>query len=219
MSVDASGKKAQTSSFDLGTFTIAGIKVGLTQNGLQLANSVLPVPSLAILNTLLSTAGISLELLPGSKTATSITSEGLQINLPVEGATVVSIVIGQATAELNDQFVPPPANTQPTITAPTSTGSTNSEVPSSSSNDSSNGVVTQPAPITSPASVSNSPSGVTPNVGSEPLATAQFAGHLGPDGLNFYLILLLAGVALTVASRAAGALGIRRSSVGKPGSE
>jgi hypothetical protein len=222
MGVDPSGHLNQASSLDLVSMTIAGIPIGLTQNGLQVLGSTLLTPSLAALNTLLSSAGISLALLPVTRTAKSITSEGLQItltkNLAVEGATAVIITIGQANAQLQYGLVTTPPTTTPatpitplgtgTDTAPTIPDATGTG-PIGSINPSTN----TPTATANPTTAQTAP-GVT-NV--RP-TLANLAARLGPDALRWYLILAAAALALTLASRAAGHFAVRRTTRGVKGS-
>jgi hypothetical protein len=97
----AAGVKKAT-SFSVGTVSIAGVELGLTKDGLTVAGQkVLPV-DLTGLKALLAPLGLSIEYLPGTETATSITSASLAItyagNFPTLGATRLRYVLGQVSA-------------------------------------------------------------------------------------------------------------------------
>jgi hypothetical protein len=217
MTLDPSGNLVQTSSFDLGTITLAGIKVGLTDQGLKLIGNTLAVPSLDALNAILASTGVSLALLPSTKTATSITSEGLQItltkSLPIEGASALTIILGQATAQLqagpsvtNDQTATGPAADIGGLTTSGDSGLSTSE-PNESSSPSISTPSTEPTmAASSPGSLATVPRESSPLI--EP-TDAQLGARLGPDGVRLYLILLLVGLALLAASRVAGAFSIK----------
>jgi hypothetical protein len=90
------------SSFDLGLTTIAGLRIGLTQDGLVLADTVIPLPGAASLAALLQPLGIHFQYLPEERTDTSITSAGLVVSyeadVPAQGTVRVSYVLGRVTA-------------------------------------------------------------------------------------------------------------------------
>ncbi|HEX3796944.1 MAG TPA: hypothetical protein VHV57_20790 [Acidimicrobiales bacterium] len=222
MGIDSNGNQTQASSLDLGSVTVAGIKVGLTQNGIQLIGANIALPSLAILNDLLSSAGVSLQILPSAKTSTSITSEGLKItltkNLPVEGASEVIVILGQATVQLssvpglagaNGSSVQDSAGTTGSIDAGNGGGTTSPIVvplPTNSPEVESAAPPTPSAsaPVTSVPRSSSPDQLITPTYG-------EVADHIGPDGLSFYLVLMLVGFALIAASRVAGHWALRRT--------
>jgi hypothetical protein len=92
------------SSFSIGTITIGGVQVGLTEKGLSLAGKTLLPVDLSALQKLLLAKGVSIEYVPATQTATSITSAALQITyhnaqLPAPFMdTTLRFVLGQATA-------------------------------------------------------------------------------------------------------------------------
>jgi hypothetical protein len=211
MTIDANGKLTKTSSLDLGSFTIAGIKIGVTQNGFQILDGLLPIPSSGALNTLLAPLGLQINFLPSSQTATSVTSAGLQIaekqTVPIEGASAIVITVGQATATLQSGTAPP-STVAPTINGDTPSGVT--PIPSATGDDTSTlGTPSDTTPIqTAGPSDASTPAASTP-AASTP-AAIRINGQLGPDAIRWYGILALAALALTLASRLAGAIAIRR---------
>ena len=224
MDVDQNGNLTKSSSLDLGSITVAGIKIGLTQNGLELLGQNILVPSLSALDTLLASSGVSLKLVPATETATSVTSEGLQItlskNIPVEGATALIITIGQANAQLQYGLVAAPAGSPGDTTSPltpltpftgalgTSTPSFSAPAGSASSTPVLPSTSGSTAPVTSATSAEPQSSGGTETVAP---SMAALADRVGPDALRWYFILALAGIALTLTSRTAGALAVRRT--------
>jgi hypothetical protein len=200
MTVDPDGKLRKSSSLDLGTITVAGIKVGLGEDGLQVVGGVLPGPSMAAINGLLRPAGLSIEFLPETETRTSVTSAGLQItekrNLPIEGASGVVITIGQATASLTYHEAPPSSSTTPAGQGPPSfprAGSSPS-FPAQDTLPGSAGGVLAPEIAGAP-----SPTQIT---AVSPMSTESMV-RLGPDATRWYLLLIAAGIMLTAASRLA----------------
>jgi hypothetical protein len=211
MTVNAQGQLTKDSSIDLGSFTIAGLKLGLTQNGFQLLTGVLALPSTSSINSLLAASGLSIKFLPATETATSVTSAGVQISetqtVPVEGKSGVIITLGQATATLQ-------SNGSTTGTGSTTPGTSSETVPASTDTTPSTGGILTPTlsptlgTTGSGPSASVNPTGASSVGNPSSAAAARINGNLGPDAIRWYLILALAAIALTVASRLAGALAI-----------
>lgn len=180
MTENANGQLTESSSLDMGSITVAGIKVGITQSGLQLVPGLdLPLVNLSTLNALLSSAGITIQLLPGSKTATSITSEGLQISqtfdAPIEGESGVVLILGQANAQLQAE---PSTETPATTPSTTNSGAHTTQLTPAPVNNSSSTVTSTPAPsgvTPSPVSsgVTNSPASTPPST--QPSTTPSLA--------------------------------------------
>jgi hypothetical protein len=96
------GKPRLSSSLSIGTVTVAGVELGLTDKGLTLAgHPILPVDLSGVVSGL-ATSGLQLEYVPGHRTDTSITSAGVRITyqkvLPNLGLTTVRLVLGQVSA-------------------------------------------------------------------------------------------------------------------------
>ena len=96
---------SKTSSLSIGTITIAGIELGLTDKGLSVAGkTVLPV-DLSALQKLLGSSGFSVSYAPKIETANSVTSAGLILKYhtvapdPINDATL-QIALGQVTASV-----------------------------------------------------------------------------------------------------------------------
>jgi hypothetical protein len=92
----------KSSSTSIGTITVAGIELGLTDNGLVAAGtSLLPI-DLATLTQLLKGAGIGFTYIPAVETPTSLTSAALELTyvqeLPAIGSTTVTLILGKVSA-------------------------------------------------------------------------------------------------------------------------
>jgi hypothetical protein len=97
-------KPTMSSSFEVGTMTVAEVKVGLTDQGFVIGSSAQPRPDLGSLTPVLAAAGIEIEFLPSEITATSIRSAGLRISsmqeFPVQGPVKETLTLGRVSAHL-----------------------------------------------------------------------------------------------------------------------
>ena len=96
------GKPHLSSSLSIGTITVAGTELGLTDKGLTVAGQpVLPVDVSGLVR-MLDASGVQLEYVPAQRTNTSITSAGVRITFqrvfPDLGLTTVRLVLGQVSA-------------------------------------------------------------------------------------------------------------------------
>lgn len=191
--VNPSGGFTPASSFGIGTVSVAGTPVSFGPQGFGGAGNTTPVDVSAI-NTILKNAGIELTYITETRTKTSVTSAGLQITMtqkdPQSGVPVITrYVFGQVTASADAQtFDTAPAGTAPTGTAPTGTtpgGTAGSTVDAAGLPNTTVGAV---PPAT----------GLAPTVGIVPSDATQVVKRTGISGsiLSFYLVLVLAGVAL-----------------------
>lgn len=98
-------KPTMTSSFEVGTMTVAGVKVGVTDEGFMVGPSTQPRPDLGPLGGALSAAGITIEFLPAEATPTGIRSAGLRITstqeFPVQGPVKQTWTVGRVSASLD----------------------------------------------------------------------------------------------------------------------
>jgi hypothetical protein len=104
VTIGPDGTITKSSELDLGSLTIAGIQVALTDKGLSLAGSGIPL-SAAPISYLLSAAHIGLTCLPNTETAASIRSAGLAVtyttNVPSQGQVTLTVTYGLAS----DSFI------------------------------------------------------------------------------------------------------------------
>jgi hypothetical protein len=81
------------SSLSVGTVTVAGVELGLTDQGLSAGGTSLVPVDLSAVTALLAGSGVSIEVLPAQETATSVTSAGLRVTFqqvfPTLGETTV----------------------------------------------------------------------------------------------------------------------------------
>jgi hypothetical protein len=98
-------KPAMTSSFEVGTMTVAGVKVGVTDKGFLVGPNAQPRPDLGPLAGALSPAGITIEFLPAETTPKGIRSAGMRItstqDFPVQGPVKQTWTAGRVSASLD----------------------------------------------------------------------------------------------------------------------
>ena len=187
-----------TRTLELGTITIGGIQIGLTDKGLVLGNNVVAGPSVSALTALLSGQGITLTYLPEKVTPTSIDSGGIELtiarDIPTQGNVVTTIVLGETSVTLQNGL-PPAAPTSPLPISITGPGlppilasSSGSQLLGLS------GVPVTTTPVTPPPSSSAQPL---------PTAVGQSAPARAvvPLSLSFYLVLVIAAATVLVSSR------------------
>jgi len=155
------------SSLSVGTITVAGVRVGLTEKGLTVADSVVPV-DVSALSAALKQAGIRLEYVPGVETPTSVTSASIRVSteqtLPSAGRVGVGFVLGQVSANADPGSVLGAAGGAASGTAPAGAG----------------GLGDVAVPAVSPGSTQSAPLGVggaltgAPTVGAVP---RRFGGN------------------------------------------
>ena len=89
-------------SFDteVGDVSVGGQEVGVTDKGLVLAGTDVPLPPDSTANAMLSAAGVTVHYLAGASTGSSLVAPGLSVqvlqNVPGVGETTVSYLFGQA---------------------------------------------------------------------------------------------------------------------------
>ncbi len=192
-------------SIDLGTISIAGVKVGLTQDGFEVAGP-LPGVSAAVLTDLLASADITFEVVPAVKTDTTYVSEGLRIEygaeVPAVGTVRVSFLLGRVSVSISSAVsaalpsgeLGPPVEAALTPT-PDAVVFDEPSIPSP--------VLPVPAITPEPA-----PTGTTPS-----MATPVSAGfERSPIDLRagrFYLAIVAVAFVTLAASRVLGVFGIQ----------
>lgn len=191
------GTTETTSGFEVEGLTIAGLHVSVTEDGIVLPGTELPIPGTSGLSSILDPTGITVEVLPEDEFEGGIRSRGIVVTMPAPGTLAqgrVTLTLGRATA-----------------TSASTTGI--SEPPA--------GSVT-PAPTIAPSSpafpVSGTPVGPAPLPPAGPAAPSGPAPAIAPattaagvvDTLevsSFYLVLLggaLAGIVSTTLLRTFG---------------
>jgi hypothetical protein len=175
----------KTTTLSVGTITIAGVELGLTQDGLSVGGHQLLPVDLSSLNGLLAGSGFSLDVIPKVTTATSITSAAVQLTfhrtLPAPFLdTTVRLVLGRSSAALVSGSLP----TSPPVAAGGGSSSLDG------------GAAAITTPVTGlPSSVVSLPPASSDGRSSTP-ATSDTSFTPAPlaDFSRFYLVL--AGVAL-----------------------
>ncbi len=221
------GKPVFSTSSDLGTFEVAGVKVGVTQNGFVVGGQSSSLPAaeaLKTVNSVLAAAGMEIAYIPRTVSTdvstglTSVLSGALRVKLyqdaPAEGPTTLTYVFGRATvatADVKDEA----GGGLDLPSAP--------EVPSTPAD--AGGVVDTPvAPALDPSglapSTSDPGSGLAPSVDSPAVSAPTQPQGLGlvrtasapvegNDTSLFYLVLVLAGAGVMVGQQLFSRFGIR----------
>jgi hypothetical protein len=159
------GVKEQ-SSLSIGVLTIAGIPVGFGPNGLSVAGgNVLPI-NVSSLNGILSAAGITLQYVPGTKTATSVSTGALAVTIsqkvPSLGVVSNKFILGDSSASLIPAAVGQASPSSPSLPASGTATPIISAVPPVVTN-------TNPAtPGSGPTSVSTTGTGAGAGTGIQP---------------------------------------------------
>jgi hypothetical protein len=214
LTVTAGQASRMTDSLQLGTMTVAGTLIGLTDKGIQVGSTTAPSPSASAVSSLLKSAGIELTYLPASRTPTSVHSAAIQISyttkLPSQGSVVSTITLGQSSATIEATVTPAvsitagslatTASRPPDVGSLGSTGT--SELPSTPAPSAS-------APAAAPVAAPALPGLVTP--------VGRVVTPKDPSGKSFYLALVLAGVAMVGISQLMRLLGVRLRSGRPPG--
>lgn len=98
-------RPVMTASFEVGTMTVAGVKVGVTDKGFIVGPSAHPRPDLGSLKPVLSAAGMEIEFLPTQTTPTEIVSAGFRITakqtFPVQGPVTETWTVGRVRVSLD----------------------------------------------------------------------------------------------------------------------
>jgi hypothetical protein len=95
----------KTTALSVGTLTIAGVEVGLTQNGLTVGGQQLLPVDLSALTQVLAGTGFSIDVIPAVTTKTSVSSAAVRLTfhrtLPAPFLdTTVRLILGQSSAAL-----------------------------------------------------------------------------------------------------------------------
>jgi hypothetical protein len=202
------GVKKQT-SFSIGTVTLAGVEVGLTDKGLSLAGKTLLPVDLSALQGLLSSTGLSISYIPSTQTPTSVTSSAMELTyhnakLPSPFLdTTLRFVLGQASASAD----PGPALPGFGDTGGSSSGGTGG-VAGGGGTSSPSAVASGPSSTASSPSLAPGSSALPSSSGSAPrvasprqLSPRRLIRAPRADLSNFYLVFVLGGVAALGSSR------------------
>jgi hypothetical protein len=221
----------KATSFSVGWMSIAGIPVGLTNNGFQAGPGTPVGLNLSSLTKLLEGAGINLSYLPAVQTPTSVDSAGLAVTftktVPTQGPVKTTLILGHvsATAEPGPVSEPSSGAGAPGSTGGSDTGGSAAVGDVSGGNASTSNRSTSPpasslgssgpqqavlAPALSPVLGGN-----TRTPGSRQPSTASTAGAVfgplvGKRSSGVYLALAGIGMAIIAAALLFDGLGIRQ---------
>lgn len=113
--MSASGDVQTDTSVTIDAVRIGGIAVAITGEGLDVAGILVPLPINAVLEQLLSSAGIHLEFLAAEEFPDRVVAPALRLTVPFETPNVpnvgefdgeITVILGAATAELTGAAVP-----------------------------------------------------------------------------------------------------------------
>ena len=204
-SIAAPSTAKPASDTEFGDVRVGGQQVGITDKGLVLAGTDVPLPPDSTANAMLASAGITVHYLAGRVTPTSVVAPGLSVSVvqdvPSVGETTVTYVLGQATAGAQapasvaaDGSAPAgtgsaPAGPVPSSTAGTSTGGT--ALPGSGTGEVAAGSGAVTAPVTSGESSADAPA----------VAPYRLAAGTGPSSQSLYLVIAAAAVVTVAAAQ------------------
>jgi hypothetical protein len=224
LSASAGQTPVKTTSFNVGSMTIAGIKVGFTEKGLQAGPGTVPVDA-SSLTKVLAAGGVSIAYLPATQTPTSVDSAGLAVSItqdvPSQGKVTTTYVFGRVSAILE----PGGVATTDEAGAPIA-GDSSPLGPAVGSEGASTGALEQAGAAGGfdSGSVAAGPSlggtrGATPGSGARATGSGLALPVLGHTSSGVYLALIGAGLALLIATGLVGGLGVRLlpSAAGAPG--
>jgi hypothetical protein len=186
------GKVTSSSTLEVGEASVAGIRVVLTAQGLELAGQKVPLPDGSPILKPLKDAGLTVEVVAPEKLKGGVRSAGvrvIQTQATPDGSTVTqSYTFGQSyalVAATSDDTVTPPT-TGVTGPAPAPGGPLTAGGTSNAPQPSVGGTDVAPAPAQQAPAVAGPIRAVPAALGSAPFT------HLST--LSFYLVLVLAGV-------------------------
>jgi hypothetical protein len=188
-----------TSSLAIKAITVGGINLGLTDKGLTLGPSVVAVPGLLeSLLTALSINGAKVSYLPGSRTSNGVTSASLgidyEVTVPGQGVVDTNLIFGRVSTTA--EAVSPPAAVSGGGSAGMGGGGSGSAPATGFA------VGTNPVPALSGSAPSVAAPSSSPALAQRKGTRSALRGRLRtvdlplPSGRSFYLILILAGVAI-----------------------
>jgi hypothetical protein len=192
------GKVTSSSTLEVGETSVAGVRVVLTAQGLELAGQKVPLPDGSPILKPLKDAGLTVEVVAPEKLNGGVRSAGVRViqkqDTPDGSSVTHSYTFGQSyalvAATSDDSVAPPTTGVTAPAPAPggplTPVGTTNAPQASAGGTD----VAPEPAP--------QAPAVAAP-IQAVPAAALGSAPFTHMSTLSFYLVLVLAG-AVAVAS-------------------
>jgi len=229
------------SSFTIGSITIAGVQIAMTAKGFKLGDQAPPTADMGQLFGVLAQAGITVEYLPARQTDTSIDSAGLRITRagadPNGTQHKVALILGRVGTSIQGGSSPLISG-DPTVVKdapPATPAAAPREGPAPDSLPAGDGgpfgvaqpagsadvapagtalgTTAQPLPDTAAgAPVASAQGGPGPAYLTTPAVAGPFPG---PSASGFYVVLFLAGLAVTAGTRLVAAFGVRVAGTAK----
>ncbi len=189
-----------SSDTEFGDVRIGGQEVGVTDRGLVLPGTDVPLPPDSTANALLSSAGVTVHYLSGSTSPTSVVAPGLSVSVvqdvPTVGETTVSYVLGQAS--VSAQTPAPITGLSGPIGAGAGRAAAAPPAGGTSTNPASTGA-SAPTPDVTGSAVNNAPAPQTAPAPTSAGAPYQLAANTGPSSESLYLVVA-AGAVVAVAA-------------------
>ena len=202
MSASVGAPPTRSSDTEVGDVTVGGQQVGLTDKGLVLAGTDVPLPPDSTANALLSSAGITVHYLKPLQTATSTVapgfSVGVQQNVPGVGLTTVSYVFGEASASAQATGAVPVtgASSTPAAVGGTTSGGSAPAAPPTAAGPAA------PSSVPATGQVEGASPAQPPVTAAAPAASNAYglAAAVGPSSESFYLVIAAGAIVLVAAT-------------------
>jgi hypothetical protein len=224
------GTPVFTTSQDLGTFDVAGIKVGVTQRGFTFGSQTSAIPAneaLKTVNQVLAKAGIEIAYIPRSvkkdpvSGVTTVLSGAMRVKVfqdaPAEGPTTLTYVFGRvtvSTSDVKDDFgsgIGLPIDVPTAPGAPAGAGGV-VDTPAAPTIDSSGltpGGGTGAGPALPPVTLDGTGTQSAPQASALGLVRMAGSPARGRNTSLFYLVLVLAGGGVLIGQQLFSRFGVR----------
>lgn len=199
---------------EFGDVTVGGQQVGVTDKGLVLAGTDVPLPPDSTANAILSGAGVTVHYVAATRTPTSVVAPGLSVsvvqNVPGVGQTTVTYLLGQAAATAQ-------AASGATAGVAGVGGSTGAAGFGPASAQSPAGAAGAPSVGSAPQALTTAggpaPAGAAPVTASQPgpanAGGYRLAGAAGPSSASLYVVLAVGAVVMAAAAQLFRLLAVR----------
>jgi hypothetical protein len=197
--VSTPGKPVQrTVDTELADVMVGGQEVGVTNKGLVLAGTDVPLPPDSTVNAILSAAGVTVHYLAASQTPASIVAPGLSVaavqDVPGVGETTVSYVFGQAAVSAQAKGAVPIA--EPVLPM----GPTGGAAPGSSAAGGAGATAAAPPPAAASGPIPPAPSPVTAGAPTPPATSFGLVAATGPSSQALYLVIAAGAIVMVAAA-------------------
>lgn len=201
----------RSSDTEVANVAVGGQQVGLTDKGLVLGGTDVPLPPDSTADAMLKAAGVEVHYLAPIQTDTSTVAPGFSVsvqqNVPGVGETTVSYVFGQASASAQATGAPPPSS------GPVSTGMLSGSGAAAAPSAPPSGAFDTAAAgaVPSTGRISGSPPAAAPVTAGAPGTSSSFAlaGAAGPSSASLYLVIAGGAIVMVAAAQLFRILAVR----------